>query len=78
MARKRSPEHDYICIRCGCPCDAAGTRHLGGGQGMRACKKPPHPMLRSQFEAEAAAVMAGLRATKRCDDHTRSTDPGAH
>jgi hypothetical protein len=61
MARKRSPEHDYICQRCGCPCDAGGTKHLGGGQGMRACRFAPDPILRSEHEREAAAVVRGLR-----------------
>jgi hypothetical protein len=61
MARKRSPEHDFICQRCGCACDEAGTRHLGGGQGMRACKKPPMPKLRSEVEAEARAIVSELR-----------------
>lgn len=65
MARKRAPEHDYICIRCGCPCDPGGTKHIGGGQGMRACKQKPHAMLRSEWEAEVEAVVAGLRAHRR-------------
>lgn len=60
MARKRAPEHDYICQRCGCPCDQFGTRHLGGGQNMKACKKPPNPILRSVYEAEAKAVVQGI------------------
>jgi hypothetical protein len=64
MARKRSPEHDYICIRCGCPCDAGGTRHLGGGRGMRACKNTPHVMLRSEYDAMIAADMAAFRARR--------------
>jgi hypothetical protein len=62
MGRKRAPEHDWICRRCGCACDEGGQRHLGGGQGMRACKREPDPVLRSELEAEAAAVVAGLRA----------------
>jgi hypothetical protein len=61
MARKRAADNDWICQRCGCPCDAAGERHLGGGQGMRACKWPPDPILRSVAEAEAAAIIRGLR-----------------
>lgn len=60
MARKRSPEYDYICQRCGCACDEAGTRHLGGGQNMRACRRDPDPILRSEFEAEAAAIVASI------------------
>jgi hypothetical protein len=59
MARKRSPENDWICQRCGCPCD--WQRHLGGGQGMRACRFPPDPILRGEAEAEAAALVAALR-----------------
>jgi hypothetical protein len=61
MARKRSPEHDYICQRCGCACDEQGTRHLGGGQGMRACRFPPNPILRSEHEREAAELVRSLR-----------------
>lgn len=64
MARKRAPEHDYICQRCGCACEADGSRHLGGGQGMRACKFPPDPILRSEAEAEAGAIVAALRARR--------------
>jgi hypothetical protein len=56
MSRKRSPENDYICQRCGCPCDPTGTRHLGGGQNMRACGLPPKPILRSEMEAWASGV----------------------
>lgn len=62
MGRKRSPENDYICQRCGCPCDHDGSRHLGGGKGMRACRKQPNPILRAVHEAEAAAIVADLRA----------------
>ena len=61
MARKRAPEHDYICMRCGCPCEADGSKHVGGGQGMKACGKPPVPILRGQLEAEARAVAAYIR-----------------
>lgn len=68
MARKRSPEYDYICTRCGCPAEGDGSRHLGGGRGMRACKKQagqPLPVqLRREFEAEAAAVVAQLRGRR--------------
>lgn len=60
MARKRQPHNDWICLRCGCPCDQAGSRHLGGGQGMRSCKKSPVPMLRSALEAETQEILAGL------------------
>lgn len=62
MARKRAPERDWICLRCGCPCEEDGSRHLGGGRGMRACSRAPRPVLRSALEAEAAAVVASLRA----------------
>jgi hypothetical protein len=59
MGRKRAPQHDWICIRCGCPCEADGSRHLGGGQGMRSCKKSPRPMLRAEFEE---MIRADLRS----------------
>lgn len=59
MARKRSPEHDYICKVCTCPCDQYGSRHLGGGQNMRACKGPPQPVLRSEWESMVAEFVAG-------------------
>lgn len=54
MARKRSPEHDWICRVCECPCDppVVDAKHVGGGQGMRACGRPPRPVLRSVFEAD--------------------------
>lgn len=55
MARKRAPEHDYVCTRCGCPCGPYGGKHLGGGtKGMRACDQAA-PRLRSEWEAELAA-----------------------
>lgn len=57
MARKRPPEYDYICLRCGCPCEADGSRHWGGGTiNHRACGWPPRPILRSVFEAEMQAI----------------------
>lgn len=58
MARKRSPEHDYICRRCGCPCDF--TKHIGGGQGMRACGQAPDVVLRSAYEAEIKADLEAI------------------
>lgn len=60
MARKRSAEFDWVCVRCGCPSDPPGERavHLGGGQGMRACGPVAVPVLRSEFDAEMAAVVA--------------------
>lgn len=64
MARKRAPEWDFICLRCGCPCDEFGTRHEGGGQGMKACGYPPNPILRSAWEAEAAEIVAAIRSHK--------------
>jgi hypothetical protein len=67
MARKRSPENDYLCIRCGCPCDAAGTKHLGGGQGMKACGKKPHARLRSEWDAEMEADADAIRAILKGD-----------
>jgi hypothetical protein len=59
VARKRSPENDYVCTMCGCPSDPPGVtivgghppRHLGGGStGMRACRRA-RPMLRTEWEA---------------------------
>lgn len=61
MSRRRPPEHDYICRRCGCACNAAGTRHLGGGsRDMRACDRAPEPLLRSDFEAQIRADVAAV------------------
>lgn len=68
MARKRSPEHDWICRRCGCACTMPGApepRHVGGGQGLRACRWAPDPVLRADHEAEAAAVVAALLDRRR-------------
>jgi hypothetical protein len=62
MARKRSAKYDYICRRCGCPCDF--ERHLGGGQNMRACKRPVDPVLRSEFEAEIRRDLECLRQVR--------------
>jgi hypothetical protein len=58
LARKRSAEFDWVCVRCGCPCDPPGERvvHLGGGHGMRACGPHAQPVLRSVFEEEMGAV----------------------
>lgn len=60
MARKRTPDHDYICRRCGCPCGPQPGKHLGGGQGMKACRGPSDPVLRSVYEAEIAEDIAML------------------
>lgn len=69
MARKRSPEHDYVCTVCGCPSEppGPGARHVGGGRGMRACRQA-RPMLRSEWQAvldefarDAAAAIRGPR-----------------
>lgn len=58
--RRRPPEYDYICRRCGCACN--GRRHLGGGStAMRACGKPPDPVLRSVFKAEVREDVAAIR-----------------
>jgi len=62
MARKRQPHWDYICMLCGCPCDEFGTKHEGGGQNMKACGKPPRPILRTEWEAMIAADVAAMRA----------------
>lgn len=69
MARKRSPENDYICMMCHCPTEPPGLRisdgrppvHLGGGSvDMRACKRA-RPILRSEFEAMVARDVAAIR-----------------
>lgn len=68
MGRKRAPEHDWICLRCTCPCNPPGAepRHLGGGQDMRACRKPPVPILRSEYEADMEQLAAAaVKALKR-------------
>lgn len=62
MTRRRSPEYDYICRRCGCACDSIGHRHLGGGNAtMRACRRGPDPVLRREFEREICDDVAALR-----------------
>lgn len=63
VVRKRGAEFDYLCMRCGCPCDPPGERpvHIGGGQGMKACGPVAVPVLRSEFEAQMADdVESGL------------------
>lgn len=61
MTRRRPPENDFICRRCGCACDAPGTRHLGGGsRDMRACGQPPEPVLRSELKAQTRAEVAAV------------------
>lgn len=65
MARKRAPEHDWICQRCECPCEppVPDAKHVGGGQGMRACKREPTPILRRDFEANMQeSVQAAMDA----------------
>lgn len=64
MGRKRAPEHDWVCRGCRCPCEPPGVppaRHVGGGQGMKACAGPALPVLRSDLDAELAAEMGLLR-----------------
>lgn len=65
MGRKRAPEHDWICLRCLCPCGPVPGKHVGGGQNRRACKGPSRPILRRDYEAsmaaEAKAVVAAVR-----------------
>lgn len=66
MARKRPPEYDYICRRCLCACNIAGTRHEGGGSAnFRACGKPPIPVLRSAYQREIAEDVACIRERHR-------------
>lgn len=73
MARKRSPENDYICMMCHCPTEPPGVRisdgappkHLGGGSiDMRACKQA-RPILRSEWEAMIQRDVAALRSRMR-------------
>lgn len=56
MTRKRAAEFDWVCVRCGCPCDPPGDRavHIGGGPGMKACGPVAEPVLRSVFEQQMA------------------------
>lgn len=54
MGRKRSPECDWICTKCGCPCGPFPGGHVGGGQNRKACKGPSRPMLRADWEAMMA------------------------
>lgn len=68
MARRRTAEHDWICRRCLCICDPAGTRHEGGGPGMKACGLPPLPVLRSEHSSEIAAEVRGLLARRALSD----------
>lgn len=71
MGRKREPGFDWVCRRCECPCTPPGPggKHVGGGQGMRACRREPVPVLRRDLEAElgqaAAAVVAAIREHRR-------------
>lgn len=65
MGRKRAPEHDYICRRCGCPCESYPGRHVGGGQGMRSCRTTSDPVLRRDFEEEARDAVASMRLYRR-------------
>ena len=60
MARRRSADHDYICIRCGCPTDVIGSKHLGAGPGRKACDYPPNPMLRRDYDAMILNDLRGI------------------
>lgn len=65
MTLRRPLKYAYICRRCGCSCDSAGTRHLGGGSSdMRACSEPPVPVLRTVAQAEARGAADEVR--RRC------------
>ena len=55
MGRKRSADHDWICMVCECPCGPVPGKHIGGGQNRRACKGPSRPVLRRDWEAQMAA-----------------------
>jgi hypothetical protein len=59
VARKRSAEFDWVCVRCGCPCDPPGERsvHIGGGQGMKACGPVASPILRSEYEEQMSKAV---------------------
>lgn len=65
MSRKRQPQYDYICRTCGCICNASGTKHTGGGPGMKSCGRTPVPILRSEFQESVRADLAGLRERPR-------------
>lgn len=72
MGRKRSAEHDWICMRCLCPCNAVPGKHVGGGQNLRACKGPSQPILRRDYDAMIATNVQGAmemlrRRTRRYD-----------
>lgn len=75
MGRKRSPEHDWICLRCECPCNPpwhSQQRHLGGGQNRKACRKPPNPILRADYDAMMAEMAAQAREWIR-ERHSRDS-----
>ena len=67
MGRKREPRYDWVCRRCECPCTppSADLKHVGGGQGMRACRRQPVPVLRRDLEAEFAEAAADALAAMR-------------
>lgn len=69
MARKRAPENDYICIRCGGAVDGpwAGAKHVSGGavRGQRACGKDPVVRLRSEWEAQQEAEAQSIAVMLR-------------
>lgn len=62
MGRKRAPEDDYICMRCQCACDQAGTKHVGGGDANHtSCGKTPNPVLRADWDAMMSADLVAVR-----------------
>ena len=62
MTRRRPPEADYICQRCQCACNPAGTKHIGGGDAAHtSCGKPPIPVLRADWDAMLARDAAAVR-----------------
>lgn len=54
-------EWQWVCRRCGCACSPDGSRHTGGGPGMRACRQQPDPIRRVEMKAEARAAIAAVR-----------------
>lgn len=75
MARKRSPEHDWLCLRCECPCNPpwhSQQVHVGGGQNRKACRKAPNPILRADYDAMIAEMASAARDWVR-ERHGRDT-----
>ena len=67
MTRKRSPEYDYVCRRCGVACEH--DRHYRNGWTKGGLCKHPTPMLRRDYEAwmdqMAKDAVAAIQARRR-------------